>query len=369
MPKVSVIVPVYNVEPYLRECMESLVRQTLKDIEIICVNDGSTDGSPAILKEYAARDSRIVLVDKENGGYGLAMNIGLDRAAGEYVGIVEPDDFAALTMYEDLYNAAKENDLDLVKADFKRFYTEGDRETYIRTRLSREDADYGIVFKPAEKPDCFVWVMNTWSGIYRLSFLREKGIRHNETPGAAFQDNGFWFQTFMYAERAMILHNSCYRVRRDNPNSSVRNPAKVYAANIEYDWIRGLIMRDPGMWEKLKGVYWRKRLHNYCATLRRIAPEFHEEYRTQVAKELTRGFNRSEFSEKDFPAGEWATLQDLMANRPVSIPGEALSPEELAKAELELVMNSGSFRIGRAITWLPRTARDIIRKFRIKNSE
>ena len=201
MPKVSVIVPVYNVEPYLRECMESLVRQTLKDIEIICVNDGSTDGSPAILKEYAARDSRIVLVDKENGGYGLAMNIGLDRAAGEYVGIVEPDDFAALTMYEDLYNAAKENDLDLVKADFKRFYTEGDRETYIRTRLSREDADYGIVFKPAEKPDCFFWVMNTWSGIYRLSFLREKGIRHNETPGAAFQDNGFRFQTLGQSEQ------------------------------------------------------------------------------------------------------------------------------------------------------------------------
>ena len=102
MPKVSVIVPVYNVEPYLRECMDSIVRQTLKEIEIICINDGSTDGSLEILKEYADRDDRIILVDKENGGYGLAMNIGLDRASGEYIGIVEPDDYVALTIYEDL---------------------------------------------------------------------------------------------------------------------------------------------------------------------------------------------------------------------------------------------------------------------------
>ena len=78
---------------YLVECMESVVNQTLKDIEIICINDGSTDGSLEILKSYAQKDDRIVLVDKENGGYGIGMNIGLDKATGEYIGIVEPDDF------------------------------------------------------------------------------------------------------------------------------------------------------------------------------------------------------------------------------------------------------------------------------------
>ena len=361
MPKVSVIVPVYNVEPYLRECMESIVRQTLKDIEIICINDGSTDGSPAILKEYAEKDERIVLVDKENGGYGLAMNIGLDKATGEYAGIVEPDDYVALTMFEDLYNAAKENDLDLVKADFYRFYNEEDRRVLIYTRQSTKPEDYGNVFKPTERLESFFYVMNTWAGIYRLSFLKERGIRHNETPGAAFQDNGFWFQTFMYAERAMILDKPCYRVRRDNPNSSVRNPSKVYAMNIEYDHIRGLIMRDPQMWEKLKGVYWRKRYHNYYATLGRIAPEFQAEYRQQIARELKRGFGRSEFSQTDFPEGEWNLLNAMMEGREISIPHEIL-PEEQARAELVLVMNSASFRIGRAVTWLPRMARNAVRK-------
>ena len=84
MAKVSIIIPTYNVEMYLVECMESVVNQTLKDIEIICINDGSTDGSLEILKSYAQKDDRIVLVDKENGGYGIGMNIGLDKATGEY---------------------------------------------------------------------------------------------------------------------------------------------------------------------------------------------------------------------------------------------------------------------------------------------
>ena len=121
MPKVSIIVPTYNVEAYLVECMESITNQTLEDIEIICINDGSTDGSLAILKSYAEKDKRIVLVDKENGGYGIGMNIGMSLATGEYIGIVEPDDFVPVNMFGDLYKIAKENDLDFVKADFYRF--------------------------------------------------------------------------------------------------------------------------------------------------------------------------------------------------------------------------------------------------------
>ena len=356
MPKVSVIVPVYNVEPYLRECMDSIVRQTLKDIEIICVNDGSTDGSPEILKEYAGRDSRIVLVNKENGGYGMAMNIGLDRATGEYVGIVEPDDYVALTMYEDLYNAAREYDLDLVKADFYRFCTDEGGISLRYTRLWRKPEDYGTVFKPLERLDSFLYVMNTWSGIYRLAFLREKGIRHNETPGASFQDNGFWFQTFMYAERAMILAKPYYRVRRDNPNSSIRNPAKVYAMNVEYDHIRSLIERDPEMWEKLKGTYWLKRYHNYLGTLRRIDPSFTKEYRSRVAEELKKGFAAGEFTSADF--GEsWPKVEALMEGRKLPLKADAADVTEMS-----LILNSRSYKIGRMITWLPRKLRALAGK-------
>ena len=121
MVKVSIIVPTYNVEQYLAECMDSITGQTLRELEIICVNDGSTDGSLNILKKYAASDDRIIIIDKKNEGYGRAMNDGLDRASGEYVGIVEPDDYVDLHMYEDLYCIAKEKNLDIIKADFYRF--------------------------------------------------------------------------------------------------------------------------------------------------------------------------------------------------------------------------------------------------------
>ena len=89
MPAVSVLIPCYNVEKYLRQCLDSVVNQTLKDMEILCINDGSTDSTPAVIKEYAAKDSRIRVIDKPNSGYGDSMNRALDAATGEYVGIVE----------------------------------------------------------------------------------------------------------------------------------------------------------------------------------------------------------------------------------------------------------------------------------------
>ena len=101
-PKVSVVIPCYNVEKYLHQCLDSVVNQTLKELEIICVNDGSKDSTLAIIQEYAARDDRIRIVDKPNGGYGESMNRGFDLATGEYIGIIESDDYAELDMFEKL---------------------------------------------------------------------------------------------------------------------------------------------------------------------------------------------------------------------------------------------------------------------------
>ena len=116
--KVSVLVPIYNVEEFLPECLDSLVNQTLKDIEFICINDGSKDDSLKILKEYAKKDKRILIINKKNSGYGDSMNKGLEKAKGEYIGIVESDDFIDLDAFEKLYNIAKKNDADVVKRIF-----------------------------------------------------------------------------------------------------------------------------------------------------------------------------------------------------------------------------------------------------------
>ena len=99
-PKVSIIIPVYNVEQYLPKCLDSIINQTLKDIEIICINDGSIDNSLSILKEYASKDDRIIIIDKENEGQGIARNLGIKKAKGKYIGFVDPDDWVDIQMFE-----------------------------------------------------------------------------------------------------------------------------------------------------------------------------------------------------------------------------------------------------------------------------
>ncbi len=314
-PKVSIVIPTYNVEAYLRECLDSVCRQTLHDIEIICVNDGSTDGSLDIISEYASRDDRIVVLDGPNGGYGKGMNRGLDRACGEYIGIVEPDDFVALTMYEDLYAIATENDLDFVKADFYRFTREenGDMRLFYN-HLDKTDSWYNRVFDPSHEPEALRFIMNTWSGIYRRSFLEAHGIRHHETPGASFQDNGFWFQTFVYAERAMIVDRPYYRNRRDNPNSSVKDTGKVYCMNVEYDYIEELLRSDSSIWERFKYMFWMKRFGNYTFTLSRIAPSFVGEYCERFQEDFSRAQSLGELDEAVFSDRQWSDLKAVLSN-------------------------------------------------------
>ena len=115
--KVSVILPVYNVSEYLRQCMDSIVGQTLKDIEIICVDDGSTDSAPQIIDEYAKKyPNKVKAFHKTNGGEFTTRNYGLERATGEYVTFVDTDDYVEKTWAEKLYNVAKENDADMLSA-------------------------------------------------------------------------------------------------------------------------------------------------------------------------------------------------------------------------------------------------------------
>ena len=121
-PKVSVITPIYNVSKFLPQCLDSLIAQTLEDIEFICINDGSSDDSLEILNAYAARDSRIKVIDKSNGGYGHTMNTGIDAARGEYIGIVESDDWVNADAFEKLYTIAEAFDhCDIVKANHNVF--------------------------------------------------------------------------------------------------------------------------------------------------------------------------------------------------------------------------------------------------------
>ena len=125
MPKISILVPVYNTKKYLKKCLSSIINQTFLDMEIICMDDGSTDGSGRILDWFAKQDPRIRVIHKKNTGYGNTMNQAFALAEGNYIGIVESDDYVVSSMYENLYQAIESDQLDFVKSDFYRLW---DRE-------------------------------------------------------------------------------------------------------------------------------------------------------------------------------------------------------------------------------------------------
>lgn len=364
MPKVSLIVPTYNVEQYLVECMESITNQTLEDIEVICINDGSTDGSLSILQSYADKDKRIIIVDKENGGYGIGMNIGLEIATGEYIGIVEPDDFVPVNMFGNLYDIAKGNNLDFVKADFYRFERATNGDMFLTyNHLSKKEEDYNVVFNPSETPEAIRWIMNTWSGIYKREFLNKWNIRHNETPGASFQDNGFWFQTFVFATRAMIIDKPYYMNRRDNPNSSVKNMQKVFCVNVEYDHIKDVLIEHPETWNRFKSYYTLKRFHNCLTTLRRIDNSCKLDYVNRFSKEMKRAYQLDEIDEELFTAAERDNIK-LLINQPnmhyklKALPMNNGSTNinnnfKQVKTELDKIKRSHAYKVGKMIMYFP----------------
>lgn len=245
MAEVSIVIPVYNVEKYLRECLDSVRNQTMKDIEIICVDDGSTDSSGKILDEYAAKDERFHIIHKQNEGYGKAMNVGMDAVTAPYVGIVESDDMIVPHMYERLHAIMKEKQVDVIKADFYEFYKNLEGE-YIQEyiQLTANEKQYGLYetkFHILEHEEAFLFQKFTWSGLYNTEFLRREHIVHNETPGASYQDNGFWFQTMVKSESIYFVREAFYKYRVDNPNSSMYSKAKVFAVCDEYDFVHDIL--------------------------------------------------------------------------------------------------------------------------------
>lgn len=286
MTDISVIVPIYNVEPYLEECLDSLTAQTYQNMEFICINDGSTDNSLRILREYEKRDVRIKVIDKPNEGYGKTMNRGLDVASSTWVGIVESDDFVKENMFEKLYETAKGSDVDLVKCNFYKYRAKEGKNIDYSREYSPEIIGKEIC--PLDYPEIYDAHSSIWAGIYRKSFLDRNKIRFNETPGASYQDISFHFKTLSSTHKMKIIEDALLYYRTDNLNSSVYNPNKIFCMSDEIHEIETYIRSQSiERQERLWPVCMRKKFYDYRWNYRRLAPEFQYAFLKLMAEEFT----------------------------------------------------------------------------------
>ena len=274
---VSVIMPIYNQEKYIDESLGSVQRQTLQDIEIICIDDGSKDATPEMLDSYAAADERIRVIHKANSGYGHTMNMGLDACSGKYVAIVEPDDFISENMLEDLYQLAEKYETDFVKSDFALLEGEAGAYRIEPVKIYGDDSLYGKVLNEEEKRILLKGYLAFWSSLYRRSFIEKHHIRFHETPGASYQDTGFWFQTIALAERVYLSPKYYYHYRQDNPNASMKSNAKVYVLSQEYDWIEERL-KEHGIFESYLPQYVMSRFAGARDTVTRLADDYRLEF-------------------------------------------------------------------------------------------
>ena len=227
--KVSVIVPCYNVEKYVAECLESILGQSLREIEIIVLNDGSTDGTWNILCEYQKKDDRIKLYEHENRGLGETRNRGINLAVGEYLAFIDSDDFISKKMLEELYDDAKRKDADVAVGEVLTF-PDHDKNCLKLRKSLKDIKEFKIDNNSKEKfyKDYYyprIFSHNAWDKIYRRSMIQNFGIRFGDNKRIFAEDNWFQLQVFMADPNITFVNVPCYYYRQQE-DSIMHKPKK-----------------------------------------------------------------------------------------------------------------------------------------------
>lgn len=222
-PSVSVVVPVYNTEKYLRRCLDSLINQTLKEIEIVAVDDGATDGSPAILDDYLKRfPEQMVVLHKVNGGQATARNLAFQHCNGEYIGFLDSDDFVKPEMFQEMYETAKKMDADYVACGYTDITFEGEKEVILKEYVASkvvsktEDLFFGALVSP-------------FLHLYKRNLIEENEIVFPE--GVIYEDTAFYLDLIPFTTKLAVIEKPL-AVRVRHSNSTMTTFLKTKVANI-----------------------------------------------------------------------------------------------------------------------------------------
>lgn len=244
MKKVSVIVPVYNTKQYLKRCMDALVNQTLEDIEIVVVNDGSTDDSLQVLKEYEAKyPEKVRILSKENGGQATARNLGIRECTGEYIGFADSDDCIDTTMFEKMYRLAQEKDCDLVECHYHYIQEseQGNKELKTRGNIREYSSQKDMFIDPQVSP---------WNKLYRREVLLDSGVDFPE--GLIYEDTAFYIKTIPFVKTSAYLPEKLvYYFLRGNSTMNANKSRRV--GNI-FDVLKDILdfYKEKGYYEEYK---------------------------------------------------------------------------------------------------------------------
>ena len=288
MPKVSVIMPVYNGEDYLKESIDCILDQTLDDFEIICVDDGSVDGSLEMLKEFAENDARIQVYHQENKGGGAARNFAITKAVGEYIYCMDADDSLELTALEELYNLAEEKKLDFIIFQAINYAEDTGEYYHIDAYDMNEFADFvgDRVFSCDDLGDWMFEINVTpWCKFYNREFVVKSGAKFAE--GLIFHDNQFFWEVLFNAKRMYFLRKFLYSRRRHSASSTGAGDQRYTSTITVNNMIIGLFMKY-GYWEKYK-----KRLYNRKMRLLYMRYGMvHDEYKEYFFWEMKKDFQK-----------------------------------------------------------------------------
>lgn len=387
IPKVTVIVPVYNAARYLQDTLKSLRRQTLEAIEVICINDGSTDNSLELLRQFEACDSRITVIDQSNSGAGAARNAGLRAAKGEYLSFLDADDLYEPTMLERAYAAAKEYEADLVVygADF---YYE-DSGTY------RKEPWLDLRRLPARSPfDVFDIEGNpfrstngwTWDKLFRRSFVLDNRIEFQEQR--TYNDMSFTFKALIYASRVAVVDQTLIHQRKNHGNSLSQTGAKSWWC--VHDALLGLKegVLERGKTEVLSSAFDNYALHmlHFNAQSLSRAPEFPKLYRAMRGEwfqdlglcDQPSGYFNVEYDVQWFERVCSQELEDYLMEELAASDGRAgrLSQDNALlrkklderESELRALRKSKRYRLGTAVAVLPEHVGKVLKRVKRKTS-
>ena len=307
MPFISIIMPIYNADCFLEKSLSSVLTQSLENIEVICVNDGSTDNSLNIINKYAKKDRRIKIINKKNSGYGNTMNNGLKIAQGEYVGILEPDDFMDKKMCQILYYKAKEMNIDVIKSNYFE-YNKGKSDFF--------EVLYGLPYDKitsANENDRILHMRPCiWSALYKRSLLRDSNIWFTETPGASYQDTSFAFKVWVCSKRVFFVKDAFLNYRIDNINSSVKSIGKIFSICDEFQSIEAFLNQNVENRMKYSKILQVLKLDSYMWNLGRIAPKFKKIFKDQIALEFIKADYDGFLDENYFDQDRWNQVQNCI---------------------------------------------------------